>query len=259
MPDIDEMRNAGFFVHERAFTSFEVAQLRAAAERSVRRAADLAATGCTYHLDGHRFVDAAGLTIQFEHTPDSETIRVIEPVDALDPTWNVLIDDSRLVEPMRALIGSEHIALWTAKLNLKSAREGSGFGWHQDSPYWIHDAPHVDLLPNVMLTLDDADEDNGCLRIIRGSHTRGCLPGTADGSQLGGFFTDPNLIDLARQVPIVAPAGSLVFFSPHAIHGSQPNASDRPRRAIVLTYQPGDHRTLKSRVIRNVACSATAP
>lgn len=112
-----------------------------------------------------------------------------------------------------------------------------------------------------MVALDDATAVNGCLRIIRGSHRRGCLPGTADGSQLGGFFTDPPCIDESRQVPLEVPAGSLVFFSPHAVHGSLPNRSDAPRRALIVTYQPAGHRMLKISRVCNVGvpCPASCP
>ena len=107
-------------------------------------------------------------------------------------------------------------------------------------------------MPNVYLAFDDANVQNGCLRVIRGSHRQGPLPGTADGSQLGGFFTDPALFDLNEEVALEAPAGSLVFFDPHIIHGSEPNGSDQSRRAIVMTYQPADHPMLKTGQVRNV-------
>jgi ectoine hydroxylase-related dioxygenase (phytanoyl-CoA dioxygenase family) len=241
----------GFLIRPAVLADGELAEVRDAAERTVAAAAALANTGHGYVLDGNRFVDAESATVQFEHSPDSETVRVIEPAHRFDRRWEALIDDERLVAPMRALVGSDRVALWTDKLNLKRPREGSGFRWHQDSPYWMHDCGHVDQLPNVMVTLDDADADNGCLRIIRGSHRRGLLPGTADGSQLGGFFTDPACFDEADQVLLEAPAGSLVFFSPHAIHGSQPNRSDRPRRAWIVTYQPADFPMLKLPQVRN--------
>jgi phytanoyl-CoA hydroxylase len=102
-----------------------------------------------------------------------------------------------------------------------------------------------------MLALDDADEDNGCFRVVRGSHADRYLPGLGDGSQLGPLFTDPRYFDEADQVPAVVPAGSLVFFSAHTVHGSQPNRSDAARRALVLTYQPGGHRMFKVDATRN--------
>jgi ectoine hydroxylase-related dioxygenase (phytanoyl-CoA dioxygenase family) len=102
-----------------------------------------------------------------------------------------------------------------------------------------------------MVALDDTSEANGCFRVVRGSHTRGCLPGLADGSQLEGFYTHPKAFDEAHQVAMVVPAGSLVFFSPHSVHGSFANASDQPRRALILTYQPSDFPMLKSGITRN--------
>lgn len=241
----------GFLIRTHVFSSCEVAELRDAVERVAVLAAKLSETGRTYRLDGNRFVDVDELTIQFEHSPTSETIRVIEPVRQLDARLDALVDNPRIVQPMRGLVGCDDVALWTDKLNLKRPHEGSGFRWHQDSPYWIHDSNHVDQLPNVLVALDDATEANGCFRVVRGSHTRGCLPGIADGSQLEGFFTHPACFDEAQQVPMVVPAGSLVFFSPHAVHGSFPNASDQPRRALVMTYQPAGFPMLKSGITRN--------
>lgn len=254
LSDSERQRYAedGFLIRKRVFSEAELVELREAAECAARRARALAETGRGYHLDGNRFVDAGHLTVQFEHCAGSRTVRVIEPVHLLDSRLDALVDDPRLVEPMRGLVGTERIALWTDKLNFKCPREGSGFRWHQDSPYWIHDSGHVDRLPNVLVAFDEATETNGCLRVIRGSHARGRLPGIADGTQLGGFFTDPSCFDLERQVAMTVPAGSCVFFSPHAVHGSEPNRSDSPRRAMVLTYQPGGYPTLKSGTVRPV-------
>jgi ectoine hydroxylase-related dioxygenase (phytanoyl-CoA dioxygenase family) len=230
----------GFFVREVVFAADELAALGAAAERVVARVlATVRANEGAYEVDGNRYQPADGALLQWEHTPGSRTLRVIEPFHHLDPAFDALVDDARLVEPMRALVGDARVALWTDKLNLKRPREGSGFRFHQDSPYWAFACRHLDRLPNVMLTLDDASAANGCFRIVRGSHRRGLLPGLEGQGKLGPLFTDPRHFDASQEVPIEAPAGSLVFFSPHSVHGSEPNRSDRPRRAAVLTYQPG--------------------
>jgi ectoine hydroxylase-related dioxygenase (phytanoyl-CoA dioxygenase family) len=240
----------GFFVRERAFAPAELEALRGAAERAVERAA-AAEVRDEYTIDGNRYREAGRATIQFEHRSETSTIRVIEPFHHLDPLFDALVDDARVVEPMRGLVGADRVALWTDKLNLKRPREGSGFRWHQDSPYWAHVHEDVGRLPNAMLALDDADAGNGCFRVVRGSHRRGCLPGLQDEGRLGPLFTDPRHFDLSRQVPIEVPAGSLVFFSPHTVHGSEPNRSDRPRRALVLTYQAADRPMFKVERVRN--------
>ncbi len=250
--ELADYRQDGYLIRESVFSAEELVVLREAVERAVNRAVAETEQGETYYLDKKRFVDVGPMTVQFEHEEGSETARVIEPAQHLDEELEALINDPRIVEPVSSILETEQVAVWTNKLNLKRPHEGSGFGWHQDSPYWIHDSDHVDLLPNVYLAFDDATEENGCLRVIRGSHKKGCLPGTDDGSQLGGFFTDPGCFSEGDQVLCEAPAGSLVFFDAHSIHGSRPNHSDSPRRAIVMTYQPADFPMLKTGEVYNV-------
>lgn len=256
--ELNQFARDGYCKRLRVFDAQEVADLTRALQAVTQRAQRWAPDGKTYLLDGKRFIDAGHWTLQFEHQTDSEELRVIEPVYDLDPRFDALIDDPRLVQPMQQLVGSQQLALWTAKANLKPPRTGSGFGWHQDSPYWLHDNRDVDRLPNVYIALDDANEGNGCLSVIRGSHRQGCLPGTSDGSQLGGFFTNPDYYNLEDRVPLDMSAGSVAFFSPHLVHGSAANPTDRPRRALIYTYQRGGAKALKSGAVRDVQAAACA-
>jgi hypothetical protein len=236
----------GFFVRRGQFDAAEIEALRDASECAVERAqAASDAGGESYEIDGNRYCEASGSTIQFEHHEGARTIRVIEPFHHLDERFDRVIDDPRFVEPARGLVGAERVALFTDKLNLKRPREGSRFRWHQDSPYWAHVFPEVHRLPNAMLALDDASPANGCLRLIAGSHKRGMLPGLEGQGRLGPLFTDPRYFDASREVAPELPAGSLLFFSPHVVHGSEPNASDALRRAFLFTYQPGGNRMFK--------------
>jgi ectoine hydroxylase len=257
----------GFFVRGSVFDKADIQRFRAAAERVVGTAtrasmaivqsgdvssSQLAESEANYEIDGNRYVEAACATVQFEHRSGSETIRVIEPFHHLDPVFDELIEDPRIVTPICGVLGFDRVALWTDKINLKRPREGSGFRWHQDSPYWGHACKHCDQLPNVMITLDDADRENGCFRLIPGSHRKGFLPGLNDGTRLGPLFTDPASFDEKAQWLAEVPAGSLVVFDSHTVHGSEPNLSDRSRRAIILTYQPPDHPMFKSPGTRNI-------
>ena len=248
----------GFFVRASVFRPKEVEALREAAEACARRAEEAVVQGGdAYAIDGNRYHDLADAsTVQFEHAEATRTLRVIEPFHRFDPRLDALIDDPRLVVPMKDLVRDECVALYTDKLNLKRPREGSRFRWHQDSPYWAHFASELDRLPNVMVALDDANVENGCFRVIRGSHREGMLPGLEGQGRLGPLFTDPRAFDLAAQVPIEVPAGSLVFFSPHSVHGSEPNASAALRRAFVITYQPGGRRMFKIDATRNAGVAS---
>ena len=121
-------REHGYLVRRDVFSTEEVERLRRSVETAVRKAFDQTRDGQTYILDGKRFVDIGHMTVQFEHSPGSETIRVIEPVQHLHPELDDLVADKRIVSPVRSILGG-HISIWTNKLNLKRGREGSGFGY----------------------------------------------------------------------------------------------------------------------------------
>jgi 2-aminoethylphosphonate dioxygenase len=90
----------------------------------------------------------------------------------------------------------------------------------------------------VMVAVDDATAENGCLQIVAGQHKRGMLgpewKPLSDGDMAG--FT---------LAPLATRAGDVVFFDSYVPHGSQPNLSDGPRRVLYVTYNrasEGDHR-----------------
>jgi ectoine hydroxylase len=257
--EIEQYRRDGYCLREAVIPAAELEVLRAAAERVVEKAeADARAPLDDYDIDGNRYVEAGRSTVQYEHTPGSSTIRVIEPFHFLDPAFDLLIGDTRIIDPVCGLLGEEAAAVWTDKINLKRPREGSQFRWHQDSPYWGHACGHCDRLPNVMVTLDDASEENGCFRVVPGSHREGFLPGIQDETRLGPLFTSPDAFDERLQRPFEVPAGTLVFFDSHIVHGSQPNRSDRKRRAMVFTYQPPGHGMFKAEGVRETKASWVA-
>ena len=251
--ELETFNQDGFLVRECALLAHETAALRRAADHVVQKAQAMVANAGAkrYVLDGNTFADIEHITVQFEHHQGAAEIRVIEPAHELHEEFASLVHDPRLVRPMCQLVNSPQVALWTAKLNLKSPRVGSGFAWHQDTPYWVHDCDEAERLPNVMVNFDDSLISNGCLHIVKGSHKLGILPGCNDERQLAGFYTDPAGFDVGAQVPIEVPSGSLVFFDPLAVHGSRPNNSSMQRRGIILTYQPADRPMLKKKDVVN--------
>ena len=242
----------GFILRRDQFSNTELVNYRNSLEKTVLKAQSVAGSGKKYFLDNKKFIDIDFLTLQYEPQPNEKYLKVIEPAHSLNSELEELIFDERLTDPIKSILSTDSLSLWTDKLNLKRPMVGSGFGWHQDSPYWIHDNQDVDSLPNVYVCLDKADKENGCFRVIKGSHKRGCLPGTYDDSQLGGFYTDKDHFDLEDCIDIEANAGSLIFFDPHIVHGSSPNESSQERRAYIVTYQHKDKPSLKSGKVFNI-------
>ena len=92
----------------------------------------------------------------------------------------------------------------------------------------------------VFVAVDAHDEENGCLRIVRGSHRRGLLPSPAAGSVMDLAWSDRAVAELGLSpddvVPIVLDPGDVALWLPHALHASGPNRSTRERRAYVNGY-----------------------
>jgi ectoine hydroxylase-related dioxygenase (phytanoyl-CoA dioxygenase family) len=244
----------GFFVREAVFGASELSELRAAVERVHARicaAAGQAGAPPVERIDGKRYQVLLGSTVKWEWRESAVEIRSMEPCLHLDARLEGLVDEPRLVEPAAGLLGQAQLSLFTDKLNFKRPG-GAPFPWHQDSPYWAFGCAHLERLASLQLYLDDADETNGCLWMIRASHRHGLLPVYADRGTLGRLYTDVDRVPGGERVPLAAPAGSLIFFHGDVVHGSMGNRSAVNRRALVLTYQPAGHPRWNRSDVRDV-------
>jgi hypothetical protein len=237
--ELERFREDGFFVREAVFGPDELDDLRATVERvnaKIQEGAD--PTGARVErIDGKRYERVLGSLIKWDWVEGSTGIRSMEPFHHLDPRLDELVDDPRVWEPTLDLIGCDRVSLFTDKLNFKRPR-GAPFPWHQDSPYWAFECDHVDRLVSVGLYLDDANGENGCLWMMAGSHRHGFLSGQQTGETLAALYTDVNALEDRRPVAVEGCAGTVLFFHADIVHGSQPNRTQKSRRAVYFTYQP---------------------
>jgi len=238
---LERYRRDGYTVQHEVFDTHDLALLRDAAERvadRVREHAQRPDGGPAIELpDGHRIQFSSQTAIQWEWQDGSEAIRLLEPVDHLDDHFAALFEDARLSDFAADALAVDRVAPFTSKLNLKRAREGSRFPWHQDFPYWyvrIEDLAHE--VVTAVLLLDDADAENGALRVLPGSHLAGPVP--RDRQDPLRSLADPAQIDEKAEVLLEAPAGSVVWFGSLLVHRSAPNHSQRDRRALLYSFQP---------------------
>jgi ectoine hydroxylase len=157
-------------------------------------------------------------------------------MDIGDDVFGAVSASPRVVNGARALL-REDVYHWHSKVMLKEPRQGGAWEWHQDYGYWYHDGAPYPRLLSCMVALDAATRENGCLKVLVGSHLLGRLEHGRQGSQVGA---DPERIAaLEQRLPvryIEAPPGSALFFHCNLLHASEPNLSDRPRRAYISCY-----------------------
>ena len=169
---------------------------------------------------------------------DTDVVHGIEPFAHLSPALDAWAHDPRFLEPMCDLVGDDRPALFTEKLNLKRPRHGGVNPLHQDYPYWVDIVPDPARVATSMLFLDDSTLENGCLHVVPGSHKRGVWKGRTDGDRFAANEIDTSAYVGIETVPLELRAGSVVMFGPYLVHRSEPNRSERERRALLFSYQP---------------------
>lgn len=119
----------------------------------------------------------------------------------------------------------------TVTLNKQTDLEGWGPWSIKDGI--CHVQPPVAVLNRMVtfrLHLDSADEENGCLKVIPGTHKYGILKQT-------------EIDEIARSkinVPCVVEAGDAVIMRPHILHSSSKAKQPSHRRVVHIEYSSYD-------------------
>lgn len=152
------------------------------------------------------------------------------------PAFQRLVLDGRVAAQARAALGVEAVQLFQDNLVCKVPGNLTEIQWHQDYSYWPLDAPRG---ITTWLALDDADEENGALAYVPGSHLWG-ERAPADFIRGTGQPALPGLIPMDPEGRVtalgIARAGELLVHHPLVWHRSGPNRSARPRRAWTATW-----------------------
>jgi ectoine hydroxylase-related dioxygenase (phytanoyl-CoA dioxygenase family) len=116
------------------------------------------------------------------------------------------------------------------------------FTWHQDLGYWPTGSPDT-LTATCSLALDDADSENGCLRVVPASQ-KGPLRPHRPLYSSGGSGRDSShilSIELDSQDEIVelpVPRGAITVHDERIVHGSGGNSSKhRWRRTYIVAFR----------------------
>ncbi len=177
----------------------------------------------------------ARFDLEAGHTAERPRLRrVANPADISAPYRSALWDGP-VVDAVAELIGPD-VKFHHCKLNIKLPGMETRVDYHQDHAYDPH--TNDDMLA-VMLMLDEVTEDNGCLRVVPGSH-RERYSHHRDGKFVGA--TDPALDKEfeRRSLPITGRPGDVCLMHTWTVHGGGPNRSERPRRLLLCDYVAAD-------------------
>lgn len=150
-----------------------------------------------------------------------------------------MADDPRLSSLAGCLLGSEPLAFGCTYI-VKPPGGGHPVWWHQDGHPW-RTRLGINEAVTLWIALDAAAEDNGGLRVIPGSHVLPAQPLRPSPNTDGVFGgeIDPGLVDETLACQLTLAPGDVGAHHPNLIHGSLPNRSEKPRRALVVRYRRG--------------------
>ncbi len=221
----------GYLVLPEVVTEAELAPLELAFERFIRGEV----TGM-----GRDFCDMSGpygRAFEDFNLVNAVLPRVYEP-GLVDNTF-----ERRATSIARQLIGADATLDYDQFLAKRPRRPGAVFAWHQDLGYWPSGTPDTRSV-TCSLALDDATLDNGCLRVLPGSHAEPKLRP----HRPSAWSTSPELraeahtltVELHESDQVVAlPVGrcSITVHNERIVHGSSGNQTDGWRRTYVIAHR----------------------
>ena len=149
--------------------------------------------------------------------------------DASSLNWML---DPRLEECLTAFLGTKPLAVQTMLYFKPAGARGQAL--HQDN-FYLRAQPGTCMA--AWMALDDCDEENGCMRIVPGSHEWPVLCTTEADTEASFTNVTVPLPEGMKAAPVKMKAGDVLFFNGSVVHGSYPNVSkDRFRRALIGHY-----------------------
>jgi len=154
-----------------------------------------------------------------------------------DETFLKYCMNAQILKFVEQLIGN-HFALWNSSFFAKPAYNGFETPWHQDGQYW----PISPLATcTVWLAIDDANEENGCLRFIKGSHKDKKLKQHSRNNKTNLTLhqeLSKEELDESKKVSLILKRGQISLHDVYMVHGSKENKSPKSRRAMTMRFMP---------------------
>ncbi|MCY4081784.1 MAG: phytanoyl-CoA dioxygenase family protein [Caldilineaceae bacterium] len=149
-----------------------------------------------------------------------------------------LISRKDITTGIAQLTGATELRIWHDQIQYKPPQTGGTTHWHQDAPLWPIIRPMTEV--TAWVALDDADETNGCMSMVRGSHHWGNnIAYLQQLEEINKMPTDFEGKEL-QVASCTVKKGEVHFHHALTWHGSHDNNSDRPRRAIALHYMTNE-------------------
>ncbi|HKK31796.1 MAG TPA: phytanoyl-CoA dioxygenase family protein, partial [Alphaproteobacteria bacterium] len=171
-----------------------------------------------------------------EHSAEHPALRRINNPSDLYGPYEEAMRNARVADMVADLIGP-NVKFHHDKINLKLPGSHTEVHYHQDFLF----TPHTnDDVVTALIMLDDVTEENGCLKVVPGSH-RGELYSLFEGDTFTGRMAAEVTADMkSKDVPVTGPAGSVCLMHTRLAHGSDANHGTASRGLYICVYTAAD-------------------
>jgi phytanoyl-CoA hydroxylase len=172
-------------------------------------------------------------------TEGGQTVRRLKHAHARHSAFTQLVMLPELVGRLRQLLGPE-IVVSLAHHNCIMTKQpsfSSDTGWHQDIRYWSFARPE---LVSVWLALGKENPENGCLKLIPGTHRIELERDRLDDDLFLRLDLPENQQLIASHVHAELSPGDVLFFHCRTFHSATRNCSAEPKFSVVFTFRPAE-------------------
>ena len=160
-------------------------------------------------------------------------------VHLISPVFNKVCLNKNILDAVESIIG-KNILICGTTLFIKNPKEKGFVSFHQDAKY-IGLEPHNWV--TVWVAITDANENNGCMRMLSGSHKENLRHHEQkfdENNLLTRGQTIKN-VSLDKTDPVILKAGQMSLHHPKIVHGSGLNYSDDRRIGFVIQSYIGSN------------------
>lgn len=149
---------------------------------------------------------------------------------------DVLLDD-RVLDLVEPITGPD-IVLWSSGFICKLPYVGPPTPWHSDTAYWEGRLDSNERIVTVWLAIDRSSAENGCMRVVPGSHRNPESSYRMRDPEATFFRSEAVDVDESAAVDLELEPNHCSLHDGRILHGARANTSPHRRAGYTMRYLP---------------------
>jgi ectoine hydroxylase-related dioxygenase (phytanoyl-CoA dioxygenase family) len=154
-----------------------------------------------------------------------------------DPRLLDYLLSDEVLDVVQPVVGPD-IALWASHFISKDPFTGRATPWHEDSAFWNGRLSSYERIVTVWLALGPSRRENGCMRVIPGTHAGGFSDYVDVDRSTNTFGSQIAEVDEGQAVYFELDRGQFSMHDGRIMHGAEANTSPVRRTGYTMRYFP---------------------